>query len=110
MKEKVAVATVQGKAYYLVANALRERDIGFVSLIPGEGIPSRVIAVITTEHEKTLVAYDKIMVFHGEEELDLLMVEVKKLLLGKGNCEQIVVGIDPGESIGVASANGWNSP
>ena len=41
MKEKVAVATVQGKAYFLIVNALREQNIPFVSLVPGQSVPSR---------------------------------------------------------------------
>jgi len=31
-----------------------------------------------------------------------MVVEVKKVLLGKENCTRIVVGVDPGESIGLA--------
>ena len=41
MKGKVAVATVQGKAYFLIVNALREQDINFVSLIPGESCAAK---------------------------------------------------------------------
>ncbi len=40
MKAKVAVATVQGKVYFLVVNELKERSIPFLSLIPGQSVPS----------------------------------------------------------------------
>jgi len=102
MKGKVAVATVQGKTYYYIVNALREHGISFFSLIPGEHIPSRAKLVITTEEEKSLVAYPKVIVFHGESDLDTLILDVKKALLGKEAYEKIVVGIDPGEAIGFA--------
>lgn len=102
MKEKVAVATVQGRAYFLIVNALREQGIGFISLVPGQPMPSKVKLVITTEEEKTKISYDKVLVFHNESELESLIIEVKKLLLGKENLEKIVVGIDPGEAIGLA--------
>jgi hypothetical protein len=103
MKGRVAVATVQGKAYYLIVNALRDNGISFYSLIPGQTVPSRAKLVITTEEEKTKVSYHRVLVFHGEEsELDVLVLEVKKLLLGKETYDHIVVGIDPGEVNGLA--------
>jgi hypothetical protein len=103
MKGRVAVATVQGKAYYLIVNALRDNGISFFSLIPGQPIPSRAKLVITTEEEKDKVSYHRVLVFHGEEsELDVLVLEVKKFLLGKEAYEHIVVGIDPGEVNGLA--------
>ncbi|MCL5876496.1 MAG: hypothetical protein M1540_01630 [Candidatus Bathyarchaeota archaeon] len=102
MKEKVAVATVQGRAYFLIVNALREQGIDFVSLVPGEPMPGKVKVVITTEQEKSKVNYGKILVFKDEDELESLIIEVKKLLLGKETYEKLVVGIDPGEAIGLA--------
>jgi hypothetical protein len=101
MKGKVAVATVQGKAYFQIVNALKENGINFVSVIPGESVPPRARIVITTEEEQDKVNHDKILIFHDEYELDSLMIEVKKRLLGKEVYEKIVVGIDPGEAIGL---------
>jgi predicted RNase H-like nuclease (RuvC/YqgF family) len=107
MKEKVAVATVQGKAYFLIVNALREQNIPFISLLPGEPVPAKVKAVITTEQEKGLVKHEKIFVFHDEAELDSLISEVKIALLGQEASERIVIGIDPGEATGMSvSADG----
>lgn len=45
MKEKVAVATVQDKAYFLIVNKLREQDIPFISLVPGESVPAKMTLV-----------------------------------------------------------------
>lgn len=102
MKEKVAVATVDGKAYFLIVNQLREKNIPFVSLMPGEPAPAEVKVVITSEKEKHLVKNGKILVFREEGELDALMDEVKMVLQGKEAYERIVVGVDPGEATGVA--------
>lgn len=102
MKGKVAVATVHGKVYYLVVNALAQNGISFYSLIPGEHVPTRAKLVITTEEEKARVEYPKIIVFHDESELETMILEIKKVLLGKEVCDKIVVGIDPGEAIGLA--------
>jgi hypothetical protein len=101
MKGKVAVATVQGKVYYLLVNALAENGINFYSLIPGEHVPTRTKLVITTEEEKAKVDYSKILVFHDESELETMILEVKKTLLGKEVYDKIVIGIDPGEAIGL---------
>jgi hypothetical protein len=102
VREKVAVATVEGKAYFLIVNQLRERNIPFVSLVPGDSVPARVKVVITTDKEKHSIAYEKILVFPGENELDILADEVEKKLQGKEAYEKIVVGVDPGEAIGFA--------
>ncbi len=103
MKEKVAVATVQGKAYYLIVNKLREQNIPFISLVPGQPVPAKIALVITTEQEKHLVGHEKSLVFQSEEELDSLFGEVKKTLLGKAAFGKIVIGIDPGVATGVVA-------
>jgi hypothetical protein len=102
MKAKVAVATVQGKAYFFIVNALNENNIPFLSLIPGEPVPSEVKIVITTEKEQPLIKFDKVLVFNFESELDKLMSMVTIGLLGKESYEKIVIGIDPGEVNGLA--------
>jgi len=102
VKEKVAVATVKGKAYFLLVNDLREQHIPFVSLVPGEPLPSEVKVVITTERESHLIKHERILIFHDESELDTLLNELKRILQGKEAYEKIIVGIDPGEAIGLA--------
>ena len=49
MIEKVAIATVQGKTYYLIVNKLKEQNVPFISLVPGESVPAKILMVITTE-------------------------------------------------------------
>jgi len=108
MKEKVAVATVQGKPYYLIVNKLREQNIPFISLITEESVSAKIQLVITTERGKSLVNHEKILVFHSEEDLDRLVDEVKVLLLGKTAFQKIIVAaLDPGAATGlVAIADG----
>ncbi|MGD0643746.1 MAG: hypothetical protein ABSA75_02450 [Candidatus Bathyarchaeia archaeon] len=103
MKEKVAVATVEGKAYFLIVNGLKEQNISFISLVPGELVPAEVKVIITTEKEKNSVKHEKTLIFTSENELDNLVNAVKRILLGKEAYEKIVIGIDPGEAIGVAA-------
>jgi hypothetical protein len=107
MKEKVAVATAQGKAYFLIVNKLKEQNIPFISLVPGESVPAKIEIVITTDQEKDSVIHEKILVFQGETELDKLVDQVKVLLIGKEAFHKIIFGIDPGITVGlVAVADG----
>jgi hypothetical protein len=102
MSAEVAVATVQGKAYFLIVNKLKERDIPFLSLVPGETVPIDVKVVITTEQEKHLIHNKKILVYDGETAPDDAANEIRKILQGKEAYEKIVIGIDPGEVFGLA--------
>jgi len=102
MKEKVAVATVSGKAYFLIVNKLKERNIPFISLVPGETVPTEVKVVITTEKEKSKINHEKVLVYDSETALDSLINEVMKVLQGKEAYEKIVIGVDPGEVFGLA--------
>jgi hypothetical protein len=103
MKAKVAVATVSGKAYFLIVNKLKERDMPFISLVPGEPVPTGVKAVITTETEKHRINHEKILVYDSETEPDTVVNEVMKILQGKEVYEKIVIGVDPGEVFGLAA-------
>jgi hypothetical protein len=102
MKAKVAVATVQGKAYFLIVTALKEHNIPFFSLVPSDPVPSEVKLVITTEKEKPQISFGNVLTFNSENELDSLMSAVTIKLQGKNSYEKIVIGVDPGEVTGLA--------
>jgi len=107
MRIKVAVATVQGRAYFHIVNLLKENNIPFFSLIPGNVIPTEVKVVITTFEEKSKINYGKVLTFISENELDKLISQVTINLQGKDHYKKMVIGIDPGEVIGlVAIADG----
>jgi hypothetical protein len=101
MNEKVAVATVEGKAYFLIVNKLQEQNIPFLSLVPGESIPTEVKVVITSQKEQNLVKHEKILILTDDSDLDCLIDELKRILEGKAAYERIVVGIDPGQAVGL---------
>jgi hypothetical protein len=102
MKAKVAVATVQGKAYFLIVNKLKEKNIPFISLVPGETVPTEVKVVITTEKEKHRINHQKVLVYASETEPNALTNEIMKILQGKEAYEKIVIGVDPGDVFGFA--------
>jgi hypothetical protein len=102
MKAQIAVATVDGKAYFVIVKKLKERNIPFISLIPGKIVPADIKVVITTNKEKHQIKHEKILVYADETALDSLVNEVMKILQGKENYEKIVIGVDPGEVLGLA--------
>jgi hypothetical protein len=102
MSAEVAVATVQGKAYFLITNKLKERDIPFLSLVPGETVPTDIKVVITTEEEQYLIRHEKILIYDGETAPDDKANKIRKILQGKEAYEKIVIGLDPGEVVGLA--------
>jgi hypothetical protein len=102
MKAMVAVDTVQGKAYFLIVDKLRKRNISFVSLIPGEPVPAEVKVVITTQKERRRVNYNKVLIYDAETDPETVVNETVKALEGKESYDKIVIGIDPGEVFGLA--------
>lgn len=102
MKEKIAVATVSGKAYYLIVNELKRRNIPFLSLIPTEPVPAEIKVVITTKEEQEKINHDRVLVFQEGVEPEALVNEAMQIVQGKEYYEKIVVGVDPGEVFGLA--------
>ncbi|MEM3641496.1 MAG: hypothetical protein QXH37_06215 [Candidatus Bathyarchaeia archaeon] len=102
MKAKVAVATVSGKAYYLIVNELKKRNIPFLSLTPTESIPTEIKVVITTEKERHLINHERVLTFRNRMERDALINRALQILDGKEYYEKIVIGVDPGEVFGLA--------
>jgi hypothetical protein len=102
MKEKIAVATVSGKAYYLIVNELKKKNIPFLSLTPHDPIPIETKVVITTEEERNLIKHERIIVYHNGMEPEAYINEALRIIQGKEFFEKIVIGIDPGEVFGLA--------
>ncbi len=102
MRAKIAVATLQGKAYFLIVNELKQHRIPFISIFPGEPINAEIKVVVTTKAEAPLVSHSKVLVYDPEADPAVLGSEVIKALQGKEAYETVIVGVDPGEVFGVA--------
>jgi len=102
MKAKIAVATVSGKAYYKLVNELKSRGLAFLSLKPWDSMPLDIEVVITTEKEHNLVKHPKVLFYEDNVDSAIIIDEAVRLIQGKKNYERVVVGIDPGETFGVA--------
>ena len=102
MRPRVAVATVQGKAYFLIVNELKQRHIPFLSLMPSEPVRAEIRVVITTPRERQLVSHSKILTYSPETDPEILGIEIMRILQGKETYETVIIGVDPGEVFGVA--------
>jgi hypothetical protein len=102
MKAKIAVVTVSGKAYYLIVNELKKKNVPFISLTPDDAVPIEIKVVITTKREQPLISHEKVLVYSDEVELEALINEALQIIHGKEYYEKIVIGVDPGEVFGLA--------
>jgi len=102
MKEKIAVATVSGKAYYRLVNELKQRDLLFLSLVPGEPVSSSIKVIITTEKEKPLMNHPNILTYDAEAEPSDIVDEALRLARSGELYEELTVGVDPGKTFGIA--------
>ena len=102
MRSKIAVATVSGRAYYWLVNELNKRRIPFLSLIPGENIPPSIKVVITTKDEKERIDHPYVLIYDPEENPSIIIDEALRIIKNKKVYEEVVVGVDPGKTFGVA--------
>jgi hypothetical protein len=96
------VATVSGKAYYLIVSELKKKNTPFLSLTPNEPIPVQIKVVITTQNEEHLVEHEKVLAFKDGMKPEALIGRALRIVKGKENYEKIVVGVDPGKVFGLA--------
>jgi len=108
MEAKIAVATVSGKAYYLLVNELKARGIDFLSLTPCENVPLSIEVVVTTEKECRHVNHPRVLVYQENTNPSSVVNEAIKLIGGKKSFETIIVGLDPGKTFGIAVLNDGN--
>jgi predicted RNase H-like nuclease (RuvC/YqgF family) len=108
MKAKIAVATLSGKAYYLLVNELKARGLDFLSLVPSHNVPLEIEVVITTTKEHHLIKHPKILVYESEQDPSEVVEEAIRTLHGKKTHEAITFGVDPGKTFGLAVISDGN--
>lgn len=108
MKAKIAVATVSGKAYYLLVNEIKKRNLDFLSLTPQENVPIDIEVVITTATERHFIKHPKVLIYTNEANPAEVVNQAVRMLQGKKSSETIVVGVDPGKTFGLAVLSNGN--
>ena len=102
MKKRIAVATVNGRAYYELANELQQKRLPFVSMKPWEPVSANIKVAITTESESSQISHPKILLFELQSNLKSVVDESISFIHGKQCYGRIVVGVDPGKTCELA--------
>lgn len=102
MKTKIAVATVNGRAYYHLVTELNRKRLPFLSLKPWDPIPLHIKVVITTEEESPQISHPNILCFLEGTDPAAVVDEAVLIIQGKQSYEKLVVGVDPGKTFGIA--------
>jgi hypothetical protein len=100
----IAVITEDFSVYYELVKLLRASKKAFLTLTPGDPIPSSVGVVITTAAEEWRVDFRPRLVIQGTDEPSMKMTVqlAEEALAGKSEYDSLVFGIDPGKRTGVA--------
>ena len=102
MKTKIAVATVNGRAYYELVNELQRKRLPFFSIKPWDPVPLDVKVVLTTKEEQGQISHPQTLFLKTESHPESVIDEAILIIQGKQNYQKIVVGVDPGKSCGIA--------
>jgi hypothetical protein len=99
---QIVVATVEGRSYYKIVSILKSMNIGFSSLSPEEASRTNAKIIITTKNEASLIRReDLIFDFQLDTSPALFKAMLLKNLSGNYIEDMLVVGVDPGNSIGI---------
>jgi len=102
MKAKIAVATVNGRAYYQLVTELQRKRLPFLSLKPWVPIPLHIKVVLTTEKESQQISHPQILLFKQGSNPEAIIDKALLIVQGKQGYEKLVVGVDPGKTYGIA--------
>lgn len=95
----IGVLTEDFEVYYDLVQALKARDVPFLSLSFGERIPASVGVVLTTEPEAARIVGTPVVVVREARDA---VEEAERVLSGARVFRRVIVGIDPGEKPGLA--------
>ncbi len=106
----IVVATDDFEVYHEVVTELRERGIDCTTVEPGEQLPAKTDAVVTTSDDDLGGANDRtdtdaVPVIHADPGAPREAVEKAVAALRNGGGRRII-GIDPGEKPGIAVLDG----
>ncbi len=105
---EIAVCTTQGRAYYMLVTELKRRGIPFLNLTPFDPIPPTIKAVITTPQEKVQIRFSRVIIYNVDEDPASAIDQALQPTGGKTEYERLVVGLDPGKTVGLAIVGDGN--
>ncbi len=98
----IGVLTADFVLYHDLLQALHRRNVPFVSLSFDEPIPPSVEAIVTTEQERHAIPFETVICRRPGQDMDTLIDRALVALHRKSADAEIVIGVDPGATPGVA--------
>ncbi|PCN49840.1 hypothetical protein B6U99_07650 [Candidatus Geothermarchaeota archaeon ex4572_27] len=101
---RLAVYASCAKDYYTIVGALRRRGLPFLSLTPDRRLPRwvRVVVVPSRDAGKLSLPPEVKLIEVEGDDVELIPIKAKLALQGKELFAELLVGIDPGETCGLA--------
>jgi hypothetical protein len=101
MSEIIGVLTRDFSLYYDLIEVLNRRSIPFISCSFDKPIPPEVGALLTSKREAEQIRFDKIIRVESFLSIDRAVDKALQAIRGR-EPEEILVGIDPGDTLGIA--------
>ena len=102
MRIQIAVATVCGRTYFKLVNELNRRKLSFLSLKPWDPIPFNIKVVLTTIEESRNICHPHILISEQKTNPESLIDQALLIIQGKRRYTEVIIGVDPGETCGIA--------
>jgi hypothetical protein len=103
LNHKITVATLNGKSYYKIINTLKLLQLNYDELSPSEALNSYSRIIITSKEESPIFKKKNIIV---DSELNenpvIIKAKILRKLIGSHTYDQLTIGIDPGNRIGIS--------
>lgn len=102
MRIQIAIATVHGRVYYEFVKEINRRKLSFLSLKPWDPIPFNIKVVLTTKEESREISHPNILILEEITNPESVIDEAMLIIQGKQQYGKVVIGIDPGDTCGIA--------
>ena len=90
------------KIYYKFVNELCRKNLSFLSLKPWDPIPFNIKVVLTTKEESKMILHSNILFLEDKTNPESILDEAQLIINGKKQYSEVVIGVDPGETCGIA--------
>jgi len=100
---RIAVATLDAKAYYVFTSLLNKMNLSFESVSPNNDINPNVQLILTTHRERRLIKVRKVLCLEDITGMDTATKEKIFSRLFSSGEDILLIGIDPGDRTGIIS-------
>ncbi|RLF12446.1 MAG: hypothetical protein DRJ98_00710 [Thermoprotei archaeon] len=104
MLSRIGVYATRAKDYYEIISELRRLNLDFVSLDPDSPLPKEIkVVLVAKEDALKMQGLNGVKVVEVKDKgISLLSARIRLALQGRDKFGELIVGIDPGETYGLA--------